>query len=59
MMEHRRWMLEKSENGWVPGERNDEFKRHDCFLPWEELSEEQQAKDYDAINLMIKLLNKQ
>jgi len=58
MMEHRRWVLEKLINGWVFGERDNEFKRHDCFIPWSELSEEQQAKDYDAINLMLKLLNK-
>jgi hypothetical protein len=58
-MEQRRWMLEKLRNGWVLGERNNELKRHDCLIPWEELSEVQQAKDYDAINLMIKLLDNQ
>jgi len=59
MMEHRRWMLEKFANGWLLGERNNDLKRHDCLIQWEKLSEEQQAKDYDAINLMIKILDNQ
>jgi len=59
IMEHRRWTMEKYENGWVSGERDNEFKRHNCLKPWAKLSEEQQAKDYNAINLMIKLLNNQ
>jgi len=59
MMEHRRWMIEKYENGWIAGERDNELKRHSCLKPWEKLSKEQQAKDYDAINLMIELLNNQ
>ena len=59
MMEHRRWMIEKYSNGWKAGTRNDEFKRHDCLVPWNELDEEQRPKDYDAINLMINLLNNQ
>jgi len=56
-MEHRRWCMEKFDNNWVAGERNNELKRHDCLVAWEKLSEEQQAKDYDAIILLIKLLN--
>jgi len=59
MMEHRRWMLEKFDNGWVTGERNDAFKRHNCLIYWEQLPKNQQAKDYDTVNLMLKLLNKQ
>ena len=59
IMEHRRWAIEKWDNGWVLGERNNEFKRHNCLVAWEQLSKEQQAKDYDAIDLMIKLLNNQ
>ena len=58
IIEHRRWMIEKYDNGWTFGERNDhEFKRRDCLIPWQELPENQKAKDYDVINLMIKLLN--
>jgi len=58
MMEHRRWVIEKYENGWVFGERDNEFKRHNCLETWEKLSEEQQAKDYDTIDLMITFLKK-
>ena len=63
MIEHRRWMLEKYAENWTYGKRDkengDPYKRHDCMLHWEELSEEQKPKDYDAIDLMIKLLNNQ
>jgi len=59
MMEHRRWMLEKYENGWTAGTRNDEFKRHDYLIHWNELPEKQQSKDEVSIDLMIKLLNNQ
>ncbi|MCL2649938.1 MAG: NAD-binding protein [Candidatus Azobacteroides sp.] len=61
MMEHRRWMIEKYENGWRPGERikPDEFKRHDCLKQLDELPEIQKGKDFDAIDLMIHLLNNQ
>jgi hypothetical protein len=59
MMEHRRWMLEKYENGWKAGTRNDEFKRHDCLIQWNELPRKQQSKDEIAIDLMVKLLNNQ
>jgi voltage-gated potassium channel Kch len=59
MMEHRRWLLEKFDNGWRFGKRNNELKRHDCLCCWKKLPEEQQAKDYNAIDLMIKLLNNQ
>jgi hypothetical protein len=58
MMEHNRWMIEKYVNGWTYGERDNECKKHDCLEKWEKLSKEQQAKDYDAVNLMINLLNK-
>ena len=57
MMEHRRWMIEKYENGWSVGTRNDEFKRHDCLIHWDGLPEKQQSKDEVAIDLMIKLVN--
>lgn len=61
IMEHRRWMIEKYENGWRTGERTklDEFKRHDCLIQWDKLPENQRKKDFDAIDLMIHLLNNQ
>ena len=59
IMEHRRWMLEKYANGWTTGTRNDEFKQHDCLIHWNKLPKKEQLKDYDAINLMIRLLTNQ
>jgi len=59
-MEHRRWMLEKYNNGWHYGKiRNDNFKVHTDFCTWEELSESNKQKDYNAINLMINQINQQ
>jgi hypothetical protein len=58
MIEHRRWMLEKYKNGWRYGKiRDDNFKRHTDFFPWEELSESNRQKDYNAIDIMINQLN--
>ncbi|GHT77383.1 hypothetical protein AGMMS50262_18220 [Bacteroidia bacterium] len=61
IMEHRRWMLEKYENGWIFGVRvkPDEFKRHDCLIEWEKLPDGETQKDFNAIDLMIQLLNSQ
>ena len=56
MMEHRRWMIEKYDNGWVYGERNNQFKRQDCLIEWERLPENQQSKDFDVIDLMMDML---
>ena len=61
IMEHRRWMIEKFENGWRTGKRvkPDEFKRHDCLIEWDKLPENKKTKDFDAIDLMLHLLNSQ
>ena len=60
MMEHRRWMLEKFAENWILGERDQEhgdpYKRHHCLVDWNDLTEEDKQKDFNAINLMIKLL---
>jgi len=59
MMEHRRWVIEKLVNGWVAGDRNNDMKRHNCLVLWEQLSDEEKSKDFDAIDLMFRLLNNQ
>jgi hypothetical protein len=59
IMEHRRWMLEKYADGWIRGPRNNDLKRHDCLVQWNELSEKDKPKDKDAIDLMIILLKTQ
>jgi hypothetical protein len=60
IMEHRRWMIEKYEDGWTySAKRSDILKQHPCLTDWEKLSEVNQQKDFIAVNLMIKLLNNQ
>lgn len=47
-LEHGRWNVERLQNGWRPGTRDDANKRHPCIVPWSDrkaLTEE--IKDYD------------
>ncbi len=44
---HDSWLAEKEANGWKYGEVKDEKeKTHPCYVPYEELPDEQKAKDY-------------
>ena len=44
---HESWYKVKEAEGWKYGEVKDmEKKEHPCFLPYEELPDEQKAKDY-------------
>jgi hypothetical protein len=44
---HKSWLAEKEAAGWKYGAVKDpEKKEHPCFVPYEELPAEQQAKDY-------------
>jgi hypothetical protein len=44
---HNSWLSEKTIAGWQYGPIKDaEKKEHPCFVPYEELPAEQQAKDY-------------
>lgn len=44
---HENWLKEKQETGWKFGIVKDvDKKEHPCFLPYDELPEDQQAKDY-------------
>lgn len=43
---HESWLAEKEAGGWKYGPVKDpEKKEHPCFVPYEELPEEQKAKD--------------
>ena len=43
---HDSWMKQKTEEGWKFGPvKNVEAKEHPCYLPYEELPEEQKKKD--------------
>ena len=44
---HNAWLEEKRAAGWTYGPVKDpELKQHPCFVPYEQLPREQQAKDY-------------
>lgn len=44
---HISWLKQKEEEGWKYGPvKNPETKEHPCFVPYEQLPKEQQAKDY-------------
>lgn len=55
---HISWMKQKLEEGWVYGEVKDhEKKTHPCIVPFENLSIEQQAKDYIFRQIVHSLAN--
>ena len=44
---HDSWLAEKERDGWIYGPVKDpEKKEHPCYVPYEELPVEQQAKDH-------------
>jgi len=44
---HENWLREKEKEGWKYGEVKDpEKKEHPCYVPYDQLPKEQQAKDY-------------
>ena len=47
--EHRRWMEHLAFHGWTVGPRDDDRKKHPCFVPWDELSDEDQDKDREPL----------
>ena len=50
-MEHARWCAERWLDGWAFNTvRNDNLKRHDLLLPWEELDETAQNIDEELVN---------
>lgn len=43
---HKSWMAQKEQDGWKYGEVKDEQKKeHPCMVPYDELPEQQKAKD--------------
>lgn len=44
---HKSWLAEKTRDGWCYGRVKDPVaKTHPCFVPYEQLPKEQQAKDF-------------
>lgn len=53
-LEHDRWMVDRRLNGWRQGdERLPEERRHDCLVPFVELSEEDKDKDRSFVAGLI------
>jgi len=50
---HKGWLKEKMDDGWVYGEEKDPAeKTHPCMVDYEELPEEQQAKDHIFLGIV-------
>lgn len=48
--EHDRWMAERLMSGWRPSEgRDNDLMMHDKLTPWENLSEEDRARDHTQV----------
>lgn len=54
---HNNWLKEKEANGWKYGAmKNLETKEHPCFVPYEQLPQEQKTKDYLFIGVVKSFL---
>ena len=71
-MEHNRWIAERYLNGWQQYKGNtpwsqltkedqtklkNESRQSGCLIPWEDLPNEEQVKDYDAVKNIPNILN--
>lgn len=55
---HESWLAQKSKDGWVYGEEKDaEAKTHPCMVPYEELDDHQQSKDWMFRTVMLSVLS--
>lgn len=53
---HKNWCREKVRDGWVYGEEKDPIRKtHPCILPFNELPEDQQAKDHIFVAIVLAL----
>jgi len=56
---HEVWAQSRMAQGWTYGRvRNDALKEHPCFVPYEELPEEEKAYDRDTAIGTLKLIRK-
>ena len=56
---HENWLKHKEQEGWKFGTKKDpELKTHPCMVPFSELTEEQQIKDYLFFAVVTTLLGR-
>jgi len=56
---HNNWVKQLKEEGWTYGPfKKPDTKEHPCCVPYEELSTEQQAKDYIFLQVVHSLYTK-
>lgn len=54
---HDSWLAEKEQSGWKYGPVKDpEKKEHPCFVPYDQLPQEQKSKDYIFGSVVHQLL---
>jgi ppGpp synthetase/RelA/SpoT-type nucleotidyltranferase len=58
-MEHGRWVIDRLDDGWTLGERNDEKKTRPQLISWNELSESEKQKDYATVKKIPEMLANQ
>ena len=50
MMEHGRWVVERTKSGWRYAQvRDNDRKLRPSLISWEDLPEDEKQKDYDAV----------
>jgi voltage-gated potassium channel Kch len=55
-IEHRRWSAERLLRGWRLGERDNEKRLHPDLIPFDDLTDEGQEKDRDAVSMSPEVL---
>jgi len=55
-MEHGRWVIDRLEDGWRLGERDEEKKTRPQLIPWGDLDSSETEKDYNAITELPEIL---
>lgn len=54
---HENWLAFKEANGWRYGiMKNEATKEHPCFMPYDDLPEDQKAKDYLFLGVVSSLM---
>jgi hypothetical protein len=55
--EHERWIQSRLDDGWLYAPETDKArKRHNCLVPWAQLSEEERDKDRDLVRGIPRIL---